>query len=415
MIAVAPSDFPANKRVTTRRNFTKASLDEARTPPGVDRIYVHDTKAAGLSMLVTSNGAKSFYFRKCIGGRSERIRIGGFPEVTIEQARKAAARYAGVVVDGINPAEARRKLRGTSTLREAFDSFLDKHAKARKRTWAADEWQFKKYLDHWANRKLFDVKNADVRALHRKLGESSGPYTANRILALVRKLFNFAAEEGFDKPNPAIGITPFPEQERDRFLSAEELPRLFTALEEEPNELFRDFILVLLFTGARRGNVQAMAWADVDLGRGLWLVSAATSKNKAAMAIVLSPEAVAILVARKEQANGSRFVFPQSRYDRAHCRTEGTLEGAAPTAAAIEDLRMHDLRRTLGSWQAMTGASLPVIGKSLGHKNQATTAIYARLTMDPVRDSVGKATAMMLALGKPKQTKGRGRGKTKAK
>jgi integrase len=62
-----------------------------------------------------------------------------------------------------------------------------------------------------------------------------------------------------------------------------------------------------------------------------------------------------------------------------------------------DDLRIHDLRRTLGSWQAKTGASLAIIGKSLNHKNQNTTAIYARLDLDPVRDSVNAATSAMMA------------------
>lgn len=62
----------------------------------------------------------------------------------------------------------------------------------------------------------------------------------------------------------------------------------------------------------------------------------------------------------------------------------------------MTDLRIHDLRRTLGSWQAKTGASMAIIGKSLNHKTHQATAIYAHLDLDPVRQSVNTATAAML-------------------
>ena len=182
---------------------------------------------------------------------------------------------------------------------------------------------------------------------------------------------------------------------RDRFLQADELTPFFKALSESTNEIMRDFFLLALLTGARRANVSGMRWVDVDLEAGVWRI--AKTKNGTPQAVTLSPEAVAVLESRKE--SGGEFVFPGSG-KTGHIVEPKKAWVTLLNAAGIENLRIHDLRRTLGSWQARTGASLPIIGKSLNHKTHQATAIYARLDLDPVRRSVNTATtAMMQAAG----------------
>jgi integrase len=146
-----------------------------------------------------------------------------------------------------------------------------------------------------------------------------------------------------------------------------------------------------------------MRWKDVFLARTEWQVP--RTKNGTAQTIPLSAEAVKILERRAEDApSGSVFVFP-GEGKSGHLVEPKKGWQRVLARACIEDLRLHDLRRTLGSWQAKTGASLAIIGKSLNHKNTQTTAIYARLDLDPVRESVARATAAMLtaALVKPSQ------------
>ncbi len=111
----------------------------------------------------------------------------------------------------------------------------------------------------------------------------------------------------------------------------------------------------------------------------------------------LSSEAVSVLAARKARATGP-WVFPGPGKS-GHYMEPKRAWGSFLERARIDDLRIHDLRRTLGSWQAATGASLPIIGKTLAHKNVSTTAIYARLNLDPVRQAVDVATKAMLAAG----------------
>jgi len=195
--------------------------------------------------------------------------------------------------------------------------------------------------------------------------------------------------------NPAKGVRRFTERSRERFLQPDEMPRFLEALAREPNPTFRDFVLIALLNGARRANAQAMRWDQVHLERATWEIPVTKTGDR--HTVPLSPEAVTILRHRKEHS-ASEWVFP-SHGENGHLVEPKRAWKVLLERAEIQDLRIHDLRRTLGSWQAADGASLSIIGKTLGHKNVSTTAIYARLNLDPVRQSVNAATKAMLAAG----------------
>ena len=163
---------------------------------------------------------------------------------------------------------------------------------------------------------------------------------------------------------------------------------------DEP-ELFRDFFLMLLLTGARRANVQAMRWEDISVERTVWRIP--ETKSGEPVTVPLVTEAMEILTRRKG-AIDSPFVFP-SHGKSGHLIEPNPAWQRLISRAGIADLRMHDLRRTFGSWQAAAGVSLNIIGKSMGHKNQSTTAVYARLSLEPVRAAVTAATSAMMATG----------------
>jgi integrase len=188
-----------------------------------------------------------------------------------------------------------------------------------------------------------------------------------------------------------VGVKPFREQSRDRFLLPDEMPRFFQALAAEPNETARDAILLLLFTGARLGNVLGMAWADIDFGRAVWRIP--ETKGGRPVVIPLTPPAMEVLRRRHETRGESPWVLPGRT---GHLTTLRHVWKGFLARAEITDLRIHDLRRTMGSWQAIQGASLLTIGKSLGHTDPSATAIYARLLLDPVRESTTQATTAML-------------------
>ncbi len=255
--------------------------------------------------------------------------------------------------------------------------------------------QFKKHLPHWENRKLADISRTDVSRLHTEVGEKT-PYVANRLMALLSTLYNFAIDEaGFDGKNPASRIKRFPEESRERYLLPDEVGAFFQALDAE-GQPWSDLFRLSLFTGARRGNILAMRWSALELEQCWWQITAAESKNKKAMLVVLVPQAIEILRRREtENSDGSEWVFP-SRSGTGHIIDIRKPWKRITKRAGIENLRIHDLRRTLGSWQAMNGASLPVIGKSLGHSSLSATQVYARLGTAPVLDSVTSAVKKLL-------------------
>lgn len=356
-------------------------------------MYVRDDLALGLQLCVTAK-SKTFILQRRVGGKQTRVRLGQYPgELGIDAARKAAAKANGQIADGIDPRAAKRTARAEMTFGELFAMHLEE-AKRHNKSWQADEKQFKLYLTPWKNRRLSEITRADVQRMHQRIGER-GKYSANRALALIAHMFRrTATDNGWTGGNPAAGIQRFKEQSRERFLRADELPKLYAALEGSP---MADFFKLSLMTGARRGNCQSMRWEDISLDRAEWRIP--ETKNGMPQTIPLSPESVRILARRMSEANGSPWVFP-ARSGGGHLQSPNREWWRVCKKAGITDLRLHDLRRTLGSWMAGAGVSTTIVGKTLGHKSQAATAIYARLAIEPVRNAVTVANAAIVAASK---------------
>jgi integrase len=387
-------------------NFTKAAIDALPLPEDGKRVTYHDTnpKGVGLQLRITSSGIKTYcIFRRVKNGNPERVTLGRYPMMTIEQARCKAAEILLQIASGSNPAEIERQRKAEQTFHSLFHEYLERHSKPRKRTWYEDESNYRLYLDKaLSNKKLSTITRQDIAKIHHRITKAGYSTQANRVLALISSVFNWGISVDLCNANPAHGIKRNKENERDRFLQADELPKFFEALSQEPNETIRDYFLISLLTGARRSNVLAMRWQDISFDRQEWRI--AMTKNGDPQTVPLSPEALQILLNRKP-LEGAAFVFPGTGKS-GHLEEPKKGWNRILERAGISDLRIHDLRRTLGSWQAKTGASLAIIGKSLNHKNQSTTAIYARLDLDPVRDSVNRATSAILTAAGVKQPAG---------
>lgn len=391
--------------VTSRVTFSKRSLEKLFGQQG-QRLVIHDPKTPGLRAELREGGSIAFYvFKRVAGGGPVREKVGEFPEVTIDAARRTAKEKISKLAQGINIAHERRHKRAEPTLGELFAYWLESHAKPHKRTWAGDERQFNTLLKPWHNRKLSAIGRADVRSLHTRLGEKHGHYAANRLLALLAALFNRSADIGYEGLNPCKGVKKFREQSRERFLQPAELPAFFAAVKAEPNRTIADFFLACLYTGARRGNVASMRWRDVNLDNASWRIP--QTKSGEPVTVHLAAPALELLKARKEIAEpDAEYVFPGRRSNGKvqHLSSPKFAWARLVKRAGLADLRLHDLRRTLGSFQAAAGASMAVIGKSLGHKaGSPATAVYARLNLDPVRASVDVATAAIVAAGNQNQ------------
>lgn len=381
----------------TKFPFTKTSIN-ALPLPDEGRVTYHDTKLPGLQIRLSYTGAKTFsFYKRTKNGQPERITLGNFPGMTVDQARRKAAEINSQILEGKNPADRLRLARAEMTLHDLFIEYMERRGSLNRRP-DKPQATYRLYLSDWDNRKLSAIRHAEVDRLHKKIGRENGQVTANIVLKLLHVMFNKGINEWriWKGDNPAHGITKFKEQSRERFIQADELPRFFAAVMEETNETIRDYVLLSLYTGARRSNVLAMRWEDVSFPRSEWHIP--MTKNGTPQTVPLSPEAMAILTERQGRSD-SLFVLPGNGKS-GHLEEPKKGWKRILERAGIADLRLHDLRRTLGSWQARGGASLAIIGKSLNHKNPSTTAIYARLDIDPVRASVNQATKAMTEAGK---------------
>tara|TARA_R110000787_G_scaffold262422_9_gene368021 strand:+ start:16135 stop:17457 length:1323 start_codon:yes stop_codon:yes gene_type:complete len=430
-------------------NFTKAVLSTLPLPPRGKRFSFKDTRVTGLIIRVTANGQKTFQLYQKHQGRPVRVTLGTFPDMTIENARKEATKAKGALASGENPNVEKNRLRKEITLKMLFDLYMERYSKVEKKSWEYDEREINKFLSHWFNRKISDISKYEIKTLHLNMRENNGLYQANRMLERIRSMYNKAIEWGWDGVNPTQGIKKFREKSRDRYILPDEMPLLLHALAEEHNEVARDYIYISLFTGARKTNVLQMRWEQVDWHNKTWRIP--DSKNGEPVEVPLSLKAEEVLERRLKVGAGSPWVFPSETSKGGHLidpkkawirikqratlsawsqdqkvaalieekkitlpegHEIGSLYSAVETEAqkqnielpkSLMDIRLHDIRRTFGSYQAISGASLQIIGRSLGHKSQQSTQVYARLHNDPVRASIDAATAAMLSLTETKE------------
>ena len=188
-------------------------------------------------------------------------------------------------------------------------------------------------------------------------------------------------ELGWKAENPAASIQPFEERESQRFLDAEELSLFFRALAEEKNETIRDYILLSLLTGGPQSNLLEMQRSEIKRARALWEIPAEKSKRKQPMDVVLVPVVLELLGRRRKAIDcDPRWLFP-GRYPKKSGDLSdpfGAWKGVLDRAG-LNDLPIHGLRRTHGTWQAILGSSLPVIGKSLGHSPGSAKRAFSRM------------------------------------
>ena len=376
-------------------NFTKKDIDALPLPVKGFETYF-DTKEKGLKLYITSAGRKTFFVRKFMNGRDERIIIGPYPDLTISQARDKARVLKGNIANGSNPAEEKRKLNKDMTINEFFDYYIQKHSLVNKRpnSIKAEKSLYNNYIKNFIGfKKMTVVTKNDIERLLRYLLNANMKATHNRVISLLSGMYNRAIEWGYPETNPVIGIKKQREKSRERFIQPDELPRFFSALNEEPNQIFKNYILLSLYTGQRRSNILAMKWSQIDLKLGIWFIP--ITKNGESMDCPLTLKAIELLKEIKKTSS-SDWVFPSETSASGHYEEPKRAWHNLLKRSSIENLRLHDLRRTLGSYQAINGSSLQIIGKSLGHKSMQSTQVYARLMNDPIRNSTNSAINKML-------------------
>ncbi|MDR3126012.1 MAG: site-specific integrase [Rickettsiales bacterium] len=385
----------------TKFNFTEASVAALPFAERGKRYIVYDTSTKNLILRVGEN-SKVYYLLKKANNRVIYVRLGDVGNTSLKTARELLIDNIKVVANGKNPNDEKKKFRKDMTIKEFFEKvYMPQHSMLFKKPSSQkdDKNNFRLYLMPIHNRKMLDITHADIDRLHKQIGANNGIYMANHAIRLIRQMYNKAIGWGFPGPNPATHIQFFKETKRDRFLQEEELPRLFRALMEESNTMFRNFVLLSLWLGQRRRNMQAIRWTDINFDRQVLYIK--ETKNGDPQVVPIPRQALELL-REMETFKASEWLFPSAKSASGHLETPAKMWKSLLERANIENLRIHDLRRTFASYQAITGSSHAIIGKALGDKSPAVIPTYARLSENPVRQSIQTAADAMEALALPK-------------
>lgn len=374
-------------------NFNTSKLRDLPLPVDNKRSYYYDTKISGLGIMVFPSGTKTFFLYKRIEGKPDKVKLGRFPEVSLEYAKREAHKALSQIAEGINPNTKKRKLRGEVTFEKLFERYIDEYAKHRKISWKGDLSNFKLHLGSICRKKLSEICQSDIERIHNKIKSNGHLYAANRVLTLICTVYNKAIDWGYDGVNPAKKVQHFQEQSRSRVLLQHEKKAFFNSLIMEPNEILKCYFYMSLCTGARRSNVQAMRWDQIttdEENKPIWRIP--ITKNGESHDVPLVPEAIQILNILMNLHN-SEWIFPSKKSETGHIVEPKSAWRRILNRASIKDLRIHDLRRTLASNEVKNGANAFIIQKSLGHKHQQATAVYAIVTSDVTRHHMEKAVS----------------------
>lgn len=421
---------------------------------------ISDSEVRGFRLVVSATGTKRFVAAYRIGpkGKSSKMTVGSFPTFTVDLAREAAREILRKARAGIDPhveekaaREAEEAARNAPTVEDLTKVYLDDYAPSqalRAATIRHARQLSSVIIKAMGKRKVEAVTITDIRKLHgdtRAAGiekGNKGVYQANRLLALLSKMFSLAIERGWRTDNPCKGVRKFPEDQRWENLSEGQVRRLLqacedyaaglrpVALEDDPKTIAQkttplpadqrsatdreaaDAVRLLLFTGARLQEVLKAEWPQFDLERGLWAKPSANTKTKRIHRLELEGPALETLRAMAERKSHSTYLFPGSTEKRRRAAPVDIRTGepkdigpradlkhpwkAITALAGLEGVRLHDLRRTLASFMLSGGSTLATVGKALGHTQASTTARYATLEDSVQREGLRAAGERMI-------------------
>lgn len=387
---------PPKRTPAVRLKLTEQRIANLAEPQaGV--AYIYDTVTPSLAVRVASTGGRSFVVVKKINGKAQRITLGRHPGLRLDDARQAARTIAGEIAKGNDPVALRKAARARKTkLSDLWPPYLS-HLKQRNRTWRRDKQRWESEVSPAIGKKvLTEITRSDCQGLIDRIG-ADRPIAANRVAAFLSALLNFAVRSDRLAVNPAKGLIRFHETSRSRILKSDELENLMKAIEAERDPWVSVF-LMLMFTGARRGSVVSMRWEDIDLGAAVWTIPAEVAKNKTATPIPLTQPAVRLLQQQLERSAGEPWVFPSS-IGAGHLVGLPKAWARVLRRAEIKNLRIHDIRRSVGTAMARTGASPHLIATGLGHRSIASARAYVRLAGEDARQALGDAVASLTSSG----------------
>jgi integrase len=359
--------------------------------PKKSRYIVWEEGGTGLGVRVSPADRKSFIFMYRFDGKSRMLTIGPYPKVKLVSARLKVAQAKERLSQEIDPGqeliEAKEAVRGAHSIKALIDEYIEKWAKPRKRSWKEDERILRKDVQPvWGRKKAETIKRRDIVLLLDEIVDRGAPIQANRTLAVIRKMFNFALSRGILEQSPCVQIpAPAKENQRDRVLSENEIRSIWLSLDDAGMTKETQLALKLqLITGQRKGEIVGAEWRDIDLDNAWWTIPKEKAKNNLPHRVPLSPLALKLLKEIKDRPKGSSFLFPSPTKKESHI-TEPAIDRAIRNNRELFDIEHfvpHDLRRTVASQITAMGIPRLTVSKLLNHVESGITAVYDRHSYD---------------------------------
>lgn len=373
--------------------FTNANIKNLPSP--VKRTFFYDTTEIGLSVQVTPNGAKSFYYRGFVAGKQIRVKLGEPSYMSVDEARQEARKAKINMKDGINPIEERKKITNESSFEQLYTRFMDeKEQHIRKITadYYKDLW--KRYLSKIGNKKISQITPDELKSFHKKLTLNNGKRCANQVIVFLRTIYNhFIKQNIFQGFNPGNAVQLNKQVARTRHLSGNELEAFRKAINETEDSISKFAIMMLWFTGARRRNVFSMKWENINLEDKIWLIPDTKTQDNVHIALVNA--AIDILNQLKDMRYNEYVFFSTSSKSGHIGGVRKTWEGIL-RRAKITDFHLHDLRHTFATSLLANGADALMVKKALTHKSLQSTQIYVNLEVDDLRDKLNETVNKMI-------------------
>jgi integrase len=400
--------------------LTKRGIERLPAPdPSGKQALVWDADLKGFGVLVSGKTAAKTYIvqRKLAGGLTRRVTVGATNALTLDDARARARELIGEIYGGKDPkAERRAAARRGKTLRAALDDYLGARKDLSPRSAAGYRNSIEAHLGDWLDRPLreitgdlIEVRHVDIAAVVKKrAGEGSrsgggpvtGASTANGVMRALRAIYNHAAERDPELPaNPVKRLRRawYRVAPRERLVRADELPAFYAAVGALPSRTHREYVLLLLFTGLRRGEAAALRWEEVDFAGRVIRLPAARTKAGRRLDLPMSSFVRDLLVARRALGNDNGWVFGADSRS-GHIEEPKFALDLVAQATGIT-VSAHDLRRTFVTIAESSDISPLALKALVNHAlGGDVTSGYVQMTTERLREPAQRVCDRMTEL-----------------
>jgi integrase len=362
------------------QKLTKSAID-AFAPGDKDAIF-WDAELKGFGCKVTPRGKKVFLVQYRMGGAGSPVRkvtLGTYGVLTVQVARDMAIGVLAKARQGIDTAAQKRAARTKprdDRIDALFEAFRSGHLSQRRTAAQADAIFRRDILPSIGPKPAKDVSKHDILTIIDRVRQRGSDIMANRVLADVRKFFNWLVARDVIGKSPCEGIgRPVAERSRDRVLTEAELARILEAAEATPYP-FGQIVMLLAYTGQRRDEVASMKWSEIDIDKALWTIPAHRAKNGKVHDVHLACSIIALIKTCPKSGDYVVSLSPNAPF-KGWSKAKSALDRASGTSG----WRLHDFRRTMVTYMAKQGVAHHVADRILNHKNGViggVAAVYQR-------------------------------------